>query len=106
MGACKKSRVFHAEFEQVWTAGVGVAKEAFYHTDIPNREGKLRLRTGVFRGYCFGVGFFDLGPGKTRVEMELRTNGRVLELSCRDAWRHGNRYLQLIGERIKRGSQK
>ena len=98
--------MFHAEFEQVWTARVGVAKEAFYHTNIPSREGRLRFRTGVFRGYRFEVPFFDLGPGKTRVKMELRTNPHVLEPFGRDAWRHGNRYVQLIGERIQWGAQK
>ena len=105
-GASKKSRVFRAEFEQVWTAGVEVAKEVFYHTDVPSRDGRLSFRTGVFRGYRFEVGFSDLGSGKTRVEMELRTNPHALAPFSRDAWRHGNRYLQLLGQKIQRGAQK
>jgi len=105
-GAAKKSRVFDAGYEQVWMAGVEVAKEAFYHAEIPRQEGRLRFRTGVFRGYRFDVGFFHLGPGKTRVEMELRADPGVLESFSKDAWRHGDRYLQLVGERVQRGIPK
>ena len=105
LGGGKNSRLFHAEFEQVWTAGVEVAKEAFYDTDITSPEGRLRFLTGVFRGYRFEVSFINIGPGKTRVEMVLRTNPYVSQLFRRDAWRHGNRYLQLIGEKIRRGQR-
>jgi hypothetical protein len=41
--ACKKSRMFHAEFEQVWIAGAGVAKEAFYHNRHSKSGGQVTL---------------------------------------------------------------
>ena len=103
LGSRKKSRVFNAQFEAVWTAAAGVAKDAFLADKISKEEGKLRFRSGPFRGYRFEVVIVDEGAGKTRVELELRTNLRGIE---KDAWRNGDRYLTLIAQRLQRGDGK
>jgi len=95
----RKSRVFDARFDQVWTAGVEVAREAFPRAAFPNRQGTLRFRTGPFRGQGFEVTLLDLGGGKTRVELELRKR------HSRHAWRDGNRYLTLLGEKLAAGQR-
>lgn len=96
----RKSRVFDAQFDRVWTAGVEVAREAFPRTAFPNRrQGTLRFRTGPFKGQGFEVVLHDAGGGKTRVELELRNpHGR-------HAWRDGERYLTLLGEKIAAGQR-
>ena len=103
LGASKKSRVFNARFEAVWTAAVEVAKDAFLADKISKGEGKLRFRNGPFRGYHFEVVIVNAGPGKTRVALNLRTNLRGIE---KDAWRNGERYLSLIAQRLQRGGGK
>ena len=44
----------------------------------------------------------EAGAGKTRVELELRTNLRGIE---KDAWRNADRYLTLIAQRLQRGAK-
>jgi hypothetical protein len=100
LGASKKSRVFNAQFEAVWTAATEVAQDAFLADKISKGEGRLRFRSGPFRGYRFEVVIVDAGAGKTRVELDLRTNLRGIE---KDAWRNGDRYLTLIAQRLQRG---
>ena len=103
LGGTKKARVFNARFEAVWTAAVEVAKDAFLPDKTSREEGKLRFRTGPFRGYRFDVVIVDAGGGKTRVELELRTN---LYGVHKDAWRSGDRYLNLLAQRLQRGCGK
>jgi hypothetical protein len=103
LGASKKSRVFNAQFEAVWTAAAEVAKDAFLTDKTSKVEGKPRFRAGPFRGYRFEVVIVDAGAGKTRVELELRTNLRGIE---KDAWRNGDQYLTLIAQQLKRGGGK
>ena len=95
----RRSRVFDARFDQVWTAGVEVAREAFPRTAFPNRQGTLRFRTGPFKGQGFEVVLLDVGGGKTRVELQLRNP------HSRHAWRDGDRYLTLLGEKIAAGQR-
>jgi hypothetical protein len=103
MGADKKARVFNARVEAVWTAAAEVAKDAFLLDKASKEEGKLRFRAGPFRGYRFEVVMVDAGPGKTRVELELRTNLRGIE---KDAWRNGDRYLNMLAQRLQQGGRK
>jgi hypothetical protein len=98
----RKSRVFNAQFEAVWTAASEVAKDAFLADRSSKEEGKLRFRSGPFRGYRFDVVVVDAGAGKTRVELELRTNLRGIE---KDAWRNADRYLTLIAQRLQRAGK-
>jgi hypothetical protein len=105
-GPSKKSRVFDAGFERVWTAGLEVATEAFLMTDAPRHGGTLRFRTGPLRGYRFEVVVVDLGRGKTRVQVELRSNYYVTEPVGKDGWREGDRYLKLLGEKVQRATRK
>jgi hypothetical protein len=98
----RKSRVFNAQFEAVWTAASEVAKDAFLADRSSKEEGKLRFRSGPFRGYRFDVVVVDAGAGKTRVELELRTNLRGIE---KDAWRNADRYLTLISQRLQRAGK-
>jgi hypothetical protein len=106
LGADRKSRVFHAGYEQVWTAGVEVAKEAFYQVDTTKQEGKLRFRTRPYGGYRFRVSFIDLGGGKTNIQMELRANYNAVDHQDRDGWRHGRRYLKLLGNKVQQSVEK
>jgi len=94
----RKSRVFNAQFEAVWTAAAEVAKDAFLTDHTSKEQGRLRFRSGPFRGYRFEVVIVEAGAGKTRVELELRTNLRGIE---KDAWRNADRYLTLIAQRLQ-----
>jgi hypothetical protein len=98
----RKSRVFNAQFEAVWTAAAEVAKDAFLTDQTSKEQGRLRFRSGPFRGYRFDVMIVEAGAGKTRVELELRTNLRGIE---KDAWRNADRYLTLIAQRLQRGAK-
>lgn len=98
----RKSRVFNAQFEAVWTAAAEVAKDAFLTDHTSKEQGRLRFRSGPFRGYRFEVVIVEAGAGKTRVELELRTNLRGIE---KDAWRNADRYLTLIAQRLQRGGK-
>ena len=98
----RKSRVFNAQFEAVWTAAAEVAKDAFLTDQTSKEQGRLRFRSGPFRGYRFDVMIVEAGAGKTRVELELRTNLRGIE---KDAWRNADRYLTLIAQRLQRGGK-
>jgi len=98
----RKSRVFNAQFEAVWTAAAEVAKDAFLTDHTSKEQGRLRFRSGPFRGYRFEVVIVDAGAGRTRVELELRTNLRGIE---KDAWRNADRYLTLIAQRLQRGGK-
>jgi len=98
----RKSRVFNAQFEAVWTAAAEVAKDAFLTDHTSKEQGRLRFRSGPFRGYRFEVVVVDAGAGRTRVELELRTNLRGIE---KDAWRNADRYLTLIAQRLQRGGK-
>ena len=98
----RKSRVFNAQFEAVWTAAAEVAKDAFLTDQTSKEQGRLRFRSGPFRGYRFDVMIVEAGAGKTRVELELRTNLRGIE---KDAWRNGDRYLTLISQRLQQGGK-
>ena len=99
----RKSRVFNAQFDAVWTAASEVANDAFLADRSSKAEGKLRFRSGPFRGYRFDVMVVDAGAGRTRVELELRTNLRGVE---KDAWRNAERYLTLISQRLQRGGNR
>ena len=103
LGTDKKVRVFNSRYEAVWSAATEVAKDAFLPDRASKEEGKLRFRAGPFRGYRFEVFIVDAGSGKTRVELELRTNLRGIE---KDAWRNGDRYLALLAQKLQRGSRK
>ena len=103
LGTDKKVRVFNSRYEAVWSAATEVAKDAFLPDRASKEEGKLRFRAGPFRGYRFEVFIVDAGSGKTRVELELRTNLRGIE---KDAWRNGDRYLGLLAQKLQRGSGK
>jgi hypothetical protein len=103
LGSSKKSRVFNAQFEEVWSAAAGVAKDAFLADRISRTEGKLRFRCGPLRGYRFEAVIVEVGAGKARVELELRTNLRGID---KDAWRNGDRYLGLVAERLQRSGGK
>ena len=98
----RKSRVFNAQFEAVWTAAAEVAKDAFLTDQTSKEQGRLRFRSGPFRGYRFDVMIVEAGAGKTRVELEPRTNLRGIE---KDAWRNADRYLTLIAQRLQRGAK-
>jgi len=98
----RKSRVFNAQFEAVWTAAAEVAKDAFLTDHTSKEQGRLRFRSGPFRGYRFEVVIVDAGAGRTRVELELRTNLRGIE---KDAWRNADRYLTLIAQRLQQGGK-
>ena len=98
----RKSRVFNAQFEAVWTAAAEVAKDAFLTDHTSKEQGRLRFRSGPFRGYRFEVVIVDAGAGRTRVVLELRTNLRGIE---KDAWRNADRYLTLIAQRLQRGAK-
>ena len=98
----RKSRVFNAQFEAVWTAAAEVAKDAFLTDHTSKEQGRLRFRSGPFRGYRFEVVIVDAGAGRTRVVLELRTNLRGIE---KDAWRNGDRYLTLISQRLQRAGK-
>jgi len=98
----RKSRVFNAQFEAVWTAAAEVAKDAFLTDHTSKEQGRLRFRSGPFRGYRFEVVIVDAGAGRTRVVLELRTNLRGIE---KDAWRNADRYLTLIAQRLQRGGK-
>ena len=100
LGSSKKSRVFNAQFEAVWSAAAGVAKDAFLADKISRVEGKLRFRCGPLRGYRFEAVIVDVGAGKARVELELHTNLRGID---KDAWRNGDRYLSLVAQRLQPG---
>jgi hypothetical protein len=99
----KKSRVFNAQFEEVWSAAAGVAKDTFLADRISKAEGKLRFRCGLLRGYRFEAVIVEVGAGKARMELELRTNLRGID---KDAWRNGDRYLGLVAQRLQRGGGK
>jgi hypothetical protein len=103
LGFSKKSRVFNARFEAVWSAAAGVANDAFLADKISRAEGKLRFRCGPLRGYRFEAFIVEVGAGKARVELELQTNLRGID---KDAWRNGERYLSLVAQRLKRGGGK
>jgi hypothetical protein len=103
LGSSKKSRVFNAQFEEVWSAAAGVAKDAFLSDRISRAEGKLRFRCGPLRGYRFEAFIVEVGAGKARVELELRTNLRGID---KDAWRNGDRYLGLVAQRLQRSGGK
>ena len=103
LGSSKKSRVFDAQFEVVWSAAAGVAKDAFLADKISRTEGKLRFRCGPLRGYRFEAVIVEVGAGKARVELELQTNLRGID---KDAWRNGDRYLNLVAQRLQRGAGK
>ena len=96
-GGDRKSRVFDQQYDAVWTAASDVAREAFLYDEGSPREGRLGFRAGPLRGYRFHVEVTQTGPGRTRVELELRTNLRVVQ---KDAWRNGHRYLDLIAQRL------
>jgi hypothetical protein len=102
MASNRKSRVFNAQFEAVWTAAAEVAKDAFLTDQASKEQGRLRFHSGPLRGYRFDVVVVEAGAGKTRVELELRTNLRGIE---KDAWRNGDRYLTLISQRLQRGGK-
>ncbi len=103
VGASKKSRAFNAQLEEVWTAAAGVAKEAFLSDKSSRAEGTLRFRCGPLRGYRFEAVILHEGAGKTRVQLELKTNLRGID---KDAWRNGDRYLSLVAQRLQRGGGK
>jgi len=102
LASSRKSRVFNAQFEAVWTAAAGVANDAFVTDQASKEQGRLRFRSGPFRRYRFDVVVVEAGAGKTRVELELRTNLRGIE---KDAWRNGDRYLTLISQRLQQGGK-
>ena len=106
LGANKRSRAFNAQFETVWTAAVDVAHEAFLPDRTSKADGRLRFRTGPFRGYRFEVVIVGAGAGKTRVEMELLTNLYRVEKGEKDAWRRGDQYLRLLAERLHQSGQR
>ena len=76
LGSSKKSRVFNAQFEEVSSAAAGVAKNAFLADQISRAEGKLRFRCGPFRGYRFEAFIVEVGAGKARAQLVLRTHRR------------------------------
>ena len=102
LGSNRKSRIFNAEFDAVWNAAAEVAKDAFLTDHTSREEGRLRFRSGPFRGYRFDVFVVNAGAGRTRVELQLRTNLRGIE---KDAWRNADRYLTLISQRLPRGGK-
>ncbi|MEO8598106.1 MAG: hypothetical protein ABI759_32600 [Candidatus Solibacter sp.] len=103
LGADMKARVFDARFDTVWAAADNVAKESFLQDRSSKEEGTLRFRAGPLRGYRFEVHVVETGSGKTRVELELRTNLRGIE---KDAWRNAERYLSLLAKKLQRGGAK
>ncbi len=100
--AGNRARVFSARFDAVWTAADSVAKDAFLLDHSSREKGLLRFRAGPFRGYRFEVGVVESAPGKTRVQLELKTNLRGIE---KDAWRNADRYLDLISKRLNGASK-
>ena len=100
LGADKRAHVFNSGFEAVWAAAVDVAKGGFLLDKISKEEGRLRFRTGPLRVYRFEVAITDVGGGKTRVELELRSNRYSLPAVSKEAWRNGNRYLTLLGNKL------
>jgi hypothetical protein len=99
----KKSRVFNARFDVIWVAAVDAAKDGFLLDKASKEQGKLRFRTGPFRRYRFEVSVIEVGTGRTRVEVELRTNFSAIE---KDAWRSGDHYLDLLSQRLKGSAAK
>jgi hypothetical protein len=97
-GASKRTRTFNARFDAVWKAADRAARDAFLLDHSSREDGELRFRAGLFRGYRFEVGVVESEPGKTRVEMELRTDLRGID---KDAWRNADRYLELIAHRLR-----
>ena len=98
-----KNRVFNAQFEEVWSAAAAVAKDTFLADRISRAKGKLRFRFGLLRGYRFEGVIVEVGAGKARIQLELRTNLRGID---KDAWRNGDRYLGLVAQRLQRGGGK
>jgi hypothetical protein len=93
----RKSRIFNSQYDAVWAAADEVSRQAFLQDQSLPEQGRLRFRAGPLRGYRFHVEVLRTGPAQTRVEIELRTNLRVVQ---KDAWRNGQRYLDLIGQRL------
>jgi len=99
----KKVRVFNGGFETVWSAAVSAASDGFLSDRVSKEQGTLRFRSGPFRAYRFEVVVIPIGPARTRVEVELRTNRYGIE---RGAWRDGDRYLIMMLQRIERTGRK
>jgi hypothetical protein len=105
-GADRKVRVFNSGFEAIWTAAVDVAREGFQVEKASREQGRLRFRTGPFRGYRFEAVITEVGVGKTQVTVELLTNYYAVPAVGKDAWRTGDRYLSLLGQRLEQHGKK
>jgi len=103
LAAERKVHVFNAQAEAVWIAAWEVANDAFLVDKSSKAERKLRFRVGPLRAYRFEVVVINAGPRRTRVELELLTNLRGIQ---KDAWRNGDRYLTMIGQRLQRSGPK
>lgn len=100
----KTLRTFHSPPETVWAAAVDIARQEFVLGRVSKREGRLRFRAGPLRGYRFEVVVFSTGRiGRTRVEMELRTDFDGMDI--KDARRNGDRYFALLAERLSKHSE-
>jgi hypothetical protein len=104
--ASRKSKIFNAGFDAVWTAAVEVARDGFLADRASRREGKLRFRTGPLRGYRFEVALTDAGGGRTRVEVEWLANYYAVHQEEKEAWRRGDRYLLLLARRLRQVDRK
>jgi len=98
LAAANRTRVYEARFDAVWTAADSVAKESFLLDHSSRDKGRLLFRTGPLRAYRFEVVVTEMQPGRTRVQLDLRTNLRGLE---KDAWRNAARYLDLVSRRVQ-----
>jgi len=103
LAAERKSRVVESGAEEVWTAAAETASQSFSLISRSERERKLRFRTGPMKGHRFEVNVIELRPGKTRIDVELLTNYYNLDAERRDAWRSGDRYLDLVKQRVQGG---
>ena len=99
----RKGRVFDARYDAVWSAAMDAAKEGFLPDPYFKQPGHLRFRAGSMQGYQFEVVVQDLGAGKTRVEVELRT--RVYKVN-RNALRNADRYLTIVSRKLQEHGQK
>ena len=98
LAAGSRARVYEARFDAVWMAAHSVAQDSFLLDNSSRDKGRLLFRTGPLRAYRFEVMVTQIQSGKTRVQLELRTNLRGLE---KDAWRNAARYLDLVSKKVQ-----
>ena len=78
-------------------------KTRFCRTGFPKKRASYGSALARFGDIVLRSSIVDAGSGKTRVELELRTNLRGIE---KDAWRNGDRYLGLLAQKLQRGGGK